>query len=95
MVTISDAIRRLTEERLRRLERFELRPARVEVMFETERGAKKVEAHVTVLGGGQFTARSSAGSYPVAIGMTLERLARQLKRNRELQRAHQAAKPAP
>lgn len=93
--SISDAIRRQTEARLSRIERFETRPARAEVLFQTERGARKVEAHVTVHGGGQFIAHASAASYNVALDLTVDRLIRQLKRKRQLYREHQAPKFGP
>lgn len=93
--SISDAFRRHTEERLRRLERFETRPARADVILEKERGARKVEAHVTVHGGGQFIAHGSAPSYRVALDLTFERLARQLKRSRQLYREHHVPKNGP
>lgn len=89
---VSDAIRRHTEEKLLRLERFEKRPTHVQVFLNTEGGDKKVEMKVVVAGGGQHVAQATATSFRTALDQSLERLVRQLKRERERVRDHQAPK---
>jgi ribosomal subunit interface protein len=92
--TVSAGIRRHAVDRLRRLERFERRPARAQVFFDAQRGAKKVEAHLTVMGGGLFIAHAAAPSYRNALDRALERLTRQIQRYRKRDRNHQAPKIA-
>jgi ribosomal subunit interface protein len=90
--SISESIRRYVQDRLHKIERLEPRPARAEVLFSSNRGAKRVETHLTVAGAGQFIAHATASTYRSAVDTMLDRLTRQVKRNRARLRDHHAAK---
>ena len=91
-VTVSEAIRRHAVARLQRLERYDPRPVRAELLFDAQRGAKKVEAHVSVAGAGLFIARAAAPSFRNALDRALERLARQIRRQHSRARNHHGFK---
>lgn len=90
--SIPESLRRHIDELLQRLERIEKRPATAHVYFDSERGAKKVEARVTVAGGGQYIAHGAASTYRHALDQSIDRLLRQLRRDHERHRDHQATK---
>jgi ribosome hibernation promoting factor len=90
--SISESVRRYVQDRLRKIERLEPRPARAEVLFSSSRGSKRVETHLIVAGAGQFIAHATASTYRSAIDAMLDRLTRQVKRNRARDHDHQAPK---
>ncbi len=91
--SIPDSIRRHTEERLQRLSKFEKRPTHAHVYFDGDGPLHKVEAHITVAGGEAVIATGEADNMRAAVDAALERAERQLKRERERHRDHQAPKP--
>jgi ribosomal subunit interface protein len=92
--SVSDSLRRATETRLLRLERFEHHPTHAEVFLDAQRGRKQVEMRLTVTGRGQFVARGTASTYRAALDLTSARLCRQVQRKRERQHDHQAPRLA-
>ena len=91
--SIPDSVRRHTEERLQRLSRFERRPSHAHIYYEAEGPLLRAEAHITVAGGGSIIAAGEADNLRAAVDIALERAERQLKRERERLRDHQAPKP--
>jgi ribosomal subunit interface protein len=91
--SIPDSVRRHTEDRLQRLSRFERRPAHAHIYYEAAGPRQRAEAHITVAGGGNFIAAGEADSLRAAVDIALERAERQLKRERERYREHQAPRP--
>jgi putative sigma-54 modulation protein len=93
--SIPDSVRRHTEERLQRLAKFERRPTHAHIYLEKDGQQRRAEAHMTVAGGGTFIAAGEGQTLRAAIDAALERAERQLKKERERYRDHQAPKPAP
>jgi ribosomal subunit interface protein len=91
--SVPESLRLHIDQLLQRLERIEKRPATAHVYFDSERGEKKVEARVTVAGGGQYIARGKASTYRYALEQSIDRLLRQLRRDHERRRDHQATRP--
>lgn len=91
--SVPESLRLHIHELLQRLERIEKRPATAHVFFDSERGEKRVEARVTVAGGGQYIAHGAASTYRHAVDQSIDRLLRQLRRHHERHRNHQATKP--
>jgi putative sigma-54 modulation protein len=92
---IPDAVRVHTEEKLKRVERFETRPATTHVSFSGDGAAKAAEVRITVAGGGVHIAHGAASNFRSALDQAVDRLLRQLKRDRERLTDHHAEKPLP
>lgn len=92
---IPEAVRKHSAERLDRLVRIEKRPTHAEILFDTERGQKKVEIRLVVAGGGTFIAEGAGANQRAAVDAAVERLKRQLKREHERETDHQAPKISP
>lgn len=91
--SIPDSVRRHTEERLQRLTRFERRPSHAHIYYDGDGARRRAEAIITVAGGGSFIAAGEASTLRAAVDIALERAERQLKRERERYREHQAPRP--
>jgi ribosome hibernation promoting factor len=91
--SIPETVRRHTEERMERLQKFEKRPVTAHIYVENEGGQKTVEAHVTVVGGNTFVAHGTGRTLRAAVDAATDRAERQLKRDRERYKNHQAPKP--
>ena len=93
--SVSDNVRRYMEERLTRLQRFEQRPTTATVCFGSERGQKNVEIRLHVTGGNSpLKAMGGGDSFRSAVDVAVDKVLRQLKRERERYREHQAPGPA-
>jgi ribosomal subunit interface protein len=78
---ISDELTNYVNERVDKLERFELRPVRVEFTFSAEKDVCRVDIHVR----GQdieMHAHSETGDYFSGVDIALEKIARQLARKK-------------
>lgn len=92
--SVPDSVRRYMTERLTRLQRFEQRPTTATVSFGSERGRKNVEIRLHVAGGTSPLLANGAGeSFRSAVDEAVEKVLRQLKRERQRYREHQAPKP--
>lgn len=87
---ISDALRQLVETRLSRLDRFNPRLSTVEVTLTDEKREKRVEAHAGIDGDVDIHAEAVAEDFRAAVNKVAEKLARQLKRQHQQRRDHQA-----
>lgn len=92
---VSEAVRAHTQERVQRLQRLDRRPTHAEILFDKERDQKKVEIRLVVTGGSSFIAEAFADNYRTAVDTALDRLTRQMKREHEKERDHQAPKLMP
>jgi ribosomal subunit interface protein len=88
--TVPPATRRAALLRLNRLQRFEPRGATAIVNFESDHGEKHVEARLSVHGRPAVIARGSGPNFRVALDRSVEKLERQLRRNRARIRNHRA-----
>lgn len=68
--------------RVRRLSRFEPRVGDAEISFEVDHGEHRVEARLSVAGRPTVIARSGGETFDAALGLTVDRLGRQLRRKR-------------
>jgi putative sigma-54 modulation protein len=83
----SDELTTYTSERISKLEKFEMKPVRVEFTFTAEKTEKRVDIHVR----GQdieMHAHSSADDYFKGVDIVLEKIARQLARKKAKVQAH-------
>ena len=87
---ISDALRELVETRLTRLDRFNSRLAAVEVTLTDEKREKRVEAHAGIDGDVDIHAEAVGEDFRAAVNKVVEKLTRQLKRQHQQRRDHQA-----
>ena len=92
---VPESVRQHTEDKLRRLDRFEQRPAHAHVFFDNERGEKKVEIKISVAGRGDYVANGFAQTYRSALDQSVERLIEQIKRDKERTRERTRTKQSP
>jgi len=85
-------VRLEAEQKLQRLHRYEPRVANVVVEFDNDHGSKQVATRVHLAGNHSIIATGIGETYHTALGQSLERLTRQLKRARERIRDHKAPK---
>jgi ribosomal subunit interface protein len=90
---VPESVRRLAEELLQRVERFEKRPATAHVSFDSEGGEKRVETRVSVAGHPPYIAHAAASSYRTALDQSIGRIVSQLKKEHDRYTDHQATKP--
>lgn len=87
---ISDRQKTEVREQFERLGRYESRISRVEVTLTDEGGRWEVEAHARVDRADAVHAHGEGGDPRSAVDAAAERLARQLKRQRDRHTDHQA-----
>lgn len=94
-----DGLRRLVEERLQRLERFEPRVSRAEVTLLEEKNHCEAEALLSVDRSTPIHARARARDFRTATDRLVDKLSRQLRKHHSRRRDHQAvprdARPSP
>lgn len=87
---ISDRQKAEIREQFERLGRYESRLSRVEVTLTDEGGRWEVDAHARVDRADAVHARGEGGDPRSAVDVAADRLARQLKRQRDRHTDHQA-----
>lgn len=95
---ITDTFRARTLERAERLVRYEPRLLSVDLLFDEDHGRVTAEGKAAVPGLPPLVARAESDSYRTACDRVLDRLARQLRKERSRRVDHQApplAVPAP
>ena len=80
-------------DRITKLEKFELKPARAEFTFSSEKECKRVDLHVHSADV-EMHATTEADDYFTAVDVVLEKMARQLSRKKAKLQAHKAVKPS-
>lgn len=85
-----EAFRAAAEEKARKLERFEPRLSRVELILEGGTGRVSAEVRSSVPGLPTLVARAEADSRRSALGRVMTRSARQLRKERSRRVEHQA-----
>ena len=83
---LTDALRDVVERRFDRLERYEPRATRAEVRLVEEKGGCKVDASINIDGSGNVHASAAASDPRTAVDRTVEKLARQLRKNHSRRR---------
>lgn len=89
-VEIAEALRAHIDEQFRRLNRFEPKISKVEVTLTEEKKNRIVEALLSVDGAAPIHGRAQTGDFRSAIDRLIDKLSRQLKKNRSRRRAHKA-----
>lgn len=79
---IPDSVRSRTEEQLGKLSKYEPHLAAADVVFETEKHRKKVEAILNVGRGDPVVAGGEGAEFQDALDSMVDRLTRMLKRRR-------------
>lgn len=86
---VSDRVRNLVEERFARLSRYESRISRVKVTLTNEKNRWEVETLASIDGTDPVHAHAESTDVRTAIDRTVDRMTRQLKRNRSRHKDHQ------
>ena len=83
----SDELTAYVSERLARLEKFELKPVRIEVTFSQEKTLKRVDFHVR---GDhlEMHSRSEAETFFAGVDSAVDKLARQLSKKKARVQSH-------
>ncbi|MEX0892889.1 MAG: ribosome-associated translation inhibitor RaiA [Gemmatimonadota bacterium] len=89
--TVSESTREHAARRVGRLRRIEQRPAEVALNFQEDHGQKSAEVLLHIAGGGAHMAKAKAPTFRTAVDRAVERLERQVKRDRARARARRAA----
>jgi len=89
---VSQSLRELVEERFSRLERFEERIGRVEVTLLEEKNRYEVEGDLGIVGGGRVHAHAEEADFRTALDRVVDKLGRQLRKNRSRYKDHSADK---
>jgi ribosomal subunit interface protein len=87
--TVSPALRGYAEKRVAKLLKFEPRLLAVELLFDEDHGEVSVEGRADVPGVPTLVARSEAAGRRTALDRMLQRLGRQLRRERSRRIEHQ------
>ena len=88
----SDELTSYVSERIDKLQKFEMKPVRVDFTFTAEKAVKRVDIHVR----GQdieMHAHCEADDYFTAVDIALEKIARQLSRKKAKVQAHKGHTP--
>lgn len=93
--TAGPAFREAAEERARRLEKYEPRLLRVELLFDEDGGGTAAEARAVVPGLPPRVARAAASSRRTAMDRVLRKLRRQLREERARLTEHRGARVPP
>lgn len=88
--TVGETFIRHAEERVRKLDRYEPRLQAVTILVDEDRGRVSVEARAEVPGVPAVIASSEGDSSRSALDRALQKLRRQLRRNRARRVDHQA-----
>jgi len=92
-VDLSDKVRDYAEEKTRRLERYNDRIQRVEVLIQAEpEDRHKVELVISIAGGAALVSRTNEPSVFAAIDLVLDKAERQLKKHKEKLKDHRVKK---
>lgn len=91
--TVSDALRRRAEERVRRLEKYNPRVQTAAVTFDEEGDQHRIEVRLDVAGAKAVVGQATDHVAKTALDEAIQRAGRQLKRQRERRVSHQAPKP--
>jgi ribosomal subunit interface protein len=85
---IPESVRSRTEDQIGKLSKYEPRLSGAEVVFQTEKHLKKVEAVLKVHRGEPVVASGEGEEYREALDLMLDRLSRILKRRRSQKTDH-------
>jgi len=88
--TLPESVRGRAEERLLKLGRYEPRLISVRLVFNEDHPYISAEAKAEVPATPTLVARASGQSYPAVLNQVVQRLARQLKKERSKRVDHQA-----
>jgi ribosomal subunit interface protein len=88
--TVGDTFLRQAEERVRKLDRYEPRLQAVAIVVDEDRGRVSVEARADVPGAPPVVASASGATDRSALDGALQKLRRQLRRERSRRVDHQA-----
>lgn len=83
--TVPESLRNQATQRIRRLRRFDASVGSATAVFDGQNGRKLVEVRVVPEGKPPLLAHGQGPTFRSALGRSLDRIERQLKRNRERQ----------
>ncbi len=90
---IPDKVRGRTEERIGRLIRYEPRLSAAEIVFDTMKHTKRVEAVLSIDRDEPVVASGEGTEFKAALDQMVDRLSRILRRRRSQVRDHQGRRP--
>src|SRR5688572_22270435 len=94
---VSDGMRDYAVKKADKLTRFHDRIHRIQILLDDPRGEREVEMIVHVDAGGTMVAKERAGAFNEAVDLLVEKLERQLKKDKERLKDHkiEGGKAAP
>lgn len=85
---ISDGMRDYAHKKAEKLTRFHDRITRIQVLLDDPKGEREVEMIAHIEAGGTVVARERAGAFHEAVDLLVEKLERQLKKDKERLKDH-------
>lgn len=85
---VSDGMREYAVKKAEKLSRFHDRLTRIQIITDDPKGEREVEMIVHVDAGGTFVAKERAGAFHEAVDLLVEKLEKQLKRDKERLKDH-------
>lgn len=88
--SVTDAVLERAEERIAKLDKFDGRATHAEVVFSEEKSVRRAEGRVHVDRGSPVIAHGEGADFRSALDQLIDRLGRQLKKQHDRRRDHQA-----
>jgi putative sigma-54 modulation protein len=85
---VSDGMREYAVKKAEKLTRFHDRLTRIQIITDDPKGEREVEMIVHVDAGGTMVAKERAGAFHEAVDLLVEKLERQLKKDKEKLKDH-------
>ncbi|MEZ5963375.1 MAG: ribosome-associated translation inhibitor RaiA [Planctomycetota bacterium] len=85
---VSDGMRDYALKKAEKLTRFHDRITRIQVLLDDPKGEREVEMIAHIEAGGTLVARERAGAFHEAVDLLVEKLERQLKKDKERMKDH-------
>ncbi len=88
--TVADSVRQRATERVARLSKYQPRASAGDVIFDEDGSVRRAEIRIAVDGAPIRVAKADGETFQVALDRAVQKVARQLKREREKRVDHQA-----
>jgi len=85
---VSDNMRDYAIKKAEKLTRFHDRITRIQILLDDPKGEREIEMIAHVESGGTMVARERAGAFHEAVDLLVEKLERQLKKDKERMKDH-------
>lgn len=90
---VSEGMRTYAVQKVSKLNRFHPRISRIQLLLDDPQGEREVELIVHVDNGPLFVAKERAGAFHAAVDVLVDKMERQLKKDKEKHKDHKAESP--